>query len=130
MREFFVTDAGDMRYEISPAHGAYPWRVLRSPGELVWSGQASTLEEAKAQIVVSSGRKPDGEWKVLKVGARTTSGDIHIDIRWIHTQWEWKVSNIRTHEVIGPTASTSFEEAKANALKAAGLERADWAEIV
>ncbi len=129
MAERFVADAGPFHYEIRLVNGVWEWEVLNE-GSVDGRGKAVTLEAAKTQSVVCSGRAPD-EWKHVsnEIGAHATAGDLHIDIRWVNNRWEWEVSKFKHHELLNHDRADSLELAKAAALKAAGLEAAAWTDI-
>jgi hypothetical protein len=62
MTERFIAAAGDYHFEIRLLNGFWEWEVFRVNEGSVGRGKALTLESAKTQAVICSGRAPD-DWK-------------------------------------------------------------------
>jgi hypothetical protein len=129
MDEIYQADAGDWLYEIWHEDDQWTWRVSdKSSNACLWLDREPTAQLAKNQIVIQTGRGPDDEWRITKIGARATVDDTRLVVRWNADHWEWEVSRIRRHERLGGDITDSLDNGKADALKFTGFapERVDW----
>lgn len=132
MDEIYYADSGPWLYEIWAEDGQRRWKVTeKETNACLWLENASTIQEAKNQIVIQTGRAPDGAWQVRKIGARAVVDDLRLAVIWNSDHWEWNVLRYKRNERLHHGTTESLEEGKTAAIAATGFdaERVQWQRI-